>query len=111
MMFHMAVDKRVSKNPVQHGVTWQVQDSVGHLVDPLWSARRGEHGEANVLENVDVDVRHREHCSADEHAEQSAERRVEPGDVDQQPVLRVQTQRYHQNGPNDVSQRVSFELT
>lgn len=63
------------------------------------------------LEYVDVDVRHSERVSADEHAKQSTERRVEPRDVDQQPVLRVQAQRDHQNGPNDVSQRVSFEMS
>lgn len=39
------------------------------------------------LENVDVDVGHREHRPACEHAEQSAVRRLKPGDVDQQPVL------------------------
>lgn len=49
MVLHVAVDKRVSKNPVQQRVTRQVQDSVGHLVDPLGSAGRGEHGEADML--------------------------------------------------------------
>lgn len=39
------------------------------------------------LENVDMDERHREHCSAHKHAEQSGERRLEPGHMDQQPVL------------------------
>ena len=50
MVLHVAVDKRVSKNPVEHGVTRQVQDPVGHLVDPLWSAGRREHVEADVLQ-------------------------------------------------------------
>lgn len=49
MVLHVAVDKRVSEHPVQHGVTWQVQDSVGHLVDPLRTAGRREHVEADVL--------------------------------------------------------------
>lgn len=49
MVLHVAVDQRVSKNPVQQDVPWEVQDSVGHLVDPLGSAGRGEHVEADVL--------------------------------------------------------------
>lgn len=50
MVLHMAVDKRVSKHPVQQEVPRQVQDSVGHLVDPLRPAGRREHVEANVLQ-------------------------------------------------------------
>ena len=50
MVLHVAVDKRVSKYPVEHGVTRQVQDPVGHLVDPLWSAGWREHVEADVLQ-------------------------------------------------------------
>lgn len=49
MMLHVAVYKRVSERPVQQEVTWQVQDAVGHLVDPLRSTGRGEHVEADVL--------------------------------------------------------------
>lgn len=49
MVLHVAVDKRVSEHPVQQGVTRQVQYPVGHLVDPLGSAGRREHVEANVL--------------------------------------------------------------
>lgn len=49
VVLHVAVDKRVSKDPVQQRVTRQVQDSVGHLVDPLGPAGRREHGQADVL--------------------------------------------------------------
>lgn len=63
------------------------------------------------LEYVDVDVGHREHGSADQHAEQGAEGRREAGDVDQQPVLRVQTQSHHQDGPEHQHHRVSLEVS
>lgn len=89
MVLHVTVDKRVSKDPVQQRVPGQVQDPVCHLIHSLRSACWGEHGKADVLKNVDMNIRHREHRSADEHAEQSAERRLEPRDVDQQPVLRI----------------------
>lgn len=49
VMLHVAVDERVSKHPVQQDVAGQVQDAVGHLVDPLRSPGRGEHVEADVL--------------------------------------------------------------
>lgn len=48
-MLHVAVNKRVSKHPVQQDVPGQVQDPVGHLVDPLGSAGGREHVEADVL--------------------------------------------------------------
>ncbi len=50
MVLHVTADERVSKHPVQQEVPRQVQDSVGHLVDPLWSTRWGEHVEADVLQ-------------------------------------------------------------
>lgn len=50
MVLHVAVNERVSKHPVQQEVTRQVQDSVGHLVDPLRSLGRREHVEADVLQ-------------------------------------------------------------
>ncbi len=56
-------------------------------------------------------VRHREHCPAHQHAEQSADRRLEPRDVDQQPVLWIQAQRYHQDCPDDGNCRVTFEMS
>ncbi len=58
-----------------------------------------------------MDVRHREHCSANKHTEQSADSRLEPRDVDQQPVLGIQAQCHHQDGPNDEGQRVSSEMS
>lgn len=50
------------------------------------------------LEDVDVDVGHREHGPAHQHAKQSAEERLEAWDVDQQPVLWVQAQCDQQDG-------------
>lgn len=38
------------KSPVQQRITGQVQDSVGHLVNPLWSLGWREHGKADVLQ-------------------------------------------------------------
>lgn len=63
------------------------------------------------LEDVDMDVRHGEHGSADKHAEQGSVGRQEAGHVDQQPVLRIQAQCYHQDGLHDVNRRVSFEVS
>lgn len=58
-----------------------------------------------------MDVRHGEHRSANQHAEQGGERRLEAGHVDQQPVLRIQAQCYHQHGPRDEGHRVPFEVS
>lgn len=63
------------------------------------------------LEDVDVDVRHREHGSACQHAEQRRGGRLEPGHVDEQPVLRVETQRDQQHSPSDLQPTLSSELT
>lgn len=49
VVLHVAVDERMSEGPVQQEVPGQVQNPVAHLVDPLRSAGRGEHVEANVL--------------------------------------------------------------
>lgn len=57
MVLHVTVDKRVSKHPVQQEVPRQVQDAVGHLVDPLGSAGRREHVEADVLSITHKSVR------------------------------------------------------
>lgn len=110
-MLYVAVDERVSEDPVQQGVPGQVQDAVGHLVDPFGSLGGREHGEADVLEDVDVDVWNREHGSADQHAEQSAEWRTERRHMDEQPVLRIQTKGYHGNGPDDGRRRLSSEVS
>lgn len=45
----MAADQRVSEGPVQQEVPRQVQDPVGHLVDPLGCFLHGEHGQTDVL--------------------------------------------------------------
>jgi len=45
----VAVDERVSEQQVQQRVARQVQDPVGHLVDPLGPVGGGEHVEADVL--------------------------------------------------------------
>lgn len=63
------------------------------------------------LEDVDVDIRHGEHRPAHEHTQQGPIRRREPGDIEEQPVLWIQAQGYHQDGPKDVGQRLSFELS
>lgn len=57
-----------------------------------------------------MDVGHRKHGSAHQHTEQGAVGRPEPGHVDEQPVLRVQAQCYHQDRPDDVDQGLASEL-
>lgn len=49
VVLHVAVDERVPEHPVQQEIPGQVQNPVAHLVDPLRSAGRGEHVQADVL--------------------------------------------------------------
>lgn len=49
VVFHVTVDEGVSEDPVQQGVPGKVQNPVGHLVNPLGPAGRGEHRQADVL--------------------------------------------------------------
>lgn len=62
------------------------------------------------LENVDMYVGHGEHGSAQQHAGQSSEGRLEARDVDQQPVVGVEAQAHHQDGPEHASRRLSSQL-
>ena len=53
MVLDVAADQRVSESPVQDWVSGQVEDSMAHLVDPLWSLLRREHGQTYVLWDKD----------------------------------------------------------
>lgn len=77
----------------------------------MCSETQTAHQASPHLENVDVYVGHREHGSARQHAEQSSEGRLEAGDMDQQPVLGVQAQQDHQDGPEHAGSRLSTEVS
>lgn len=56
VVLHVAVDERVPERPVQQEIPGQVQNPVAHLVDPLRSAGRGEHVQADVLKHTHTHI-------------------------------------------------------
>lgn len=106
MVLDVAADQRVSKSPVQDWVSGQVEDSMAHLVDPLWSLLRREHGQTYVLKDVDVNVGQREDVSGKEHtAERSPN--TEPTELNQDPQMRPEPQKHQEQSPERGEERPS----
>lgn len=49
-MLHMTVDDWMPEGPVQQRISWQVQNSTAHHVNPFWHLINWEHWEANMLQ-------------------------------------------------------------
>lgn len=50
VMLDVAADEGMAKGPVQRWVSGKVQDTVGHLVDPLGTASGRKHWQTDVLQ-------------------------------------------------------------
>lgn len=92
VVLHVAADERVAEAPIKQCIAGQVEHTQTHLLNALGLPISRKHGEADVLEYVDVDVGVGQERAGEQHAEQGRPRRLEARDMAQQAVMAAQPQ-------------------